>query len=213
MRANDSSEPNALRSINNVTDYSCHVVNSTTHAGLTHRSIFQGDEHEAPCRFFSFLFTLGIWTLPAHAQTVSGTPADEQSIKALLASHAASAQEDDVDGMVATQHEDADERLDDGRLLVGRTGIAKCYQSIVPGGPHRLAHVHPTDSIRIRFLKPDVAFVDVAFVDVESASMSGSGPRTPYFLLFTKIDGEWGVAVVRSGASIEQGGRKANNSF
>lgn len=76
--------------------------------------------------------------------------------------------------------------------------VAKFYRSIVAGGPHRLAHAHPTDSIRIRFLEPDVAFVDV-----ESASMSGMGSRTPCFLVFTKVDGAWGVAVVRSGAEME----------
>ena len=137
-------------------------------------------------------------TFPAYAQTITATPADEQSIKELIAQHASSAQKDDVDGMVATQHDDVDERLDDGRILAGKAEVAKFYRSIVAGGPHRLAHVHPTNSIRIRFLKPDVAFVDV-----DSASMSGKGSRTPYFLVFTKVDGKWGVAVVRSGAEIE----------
>ena len=137
-------------------------------------------------------------TFPAYAQTITATPADEQSIKELVAQHASSAQKDDVDGMVATQHDDVDERLDDGRILAGKAEVAKFYRSIVAGGPHRLAHVHPTNSIRIRFLKPDVAFVDV-----DSASMSGKGSRTPYFLVFTKVDGKWGVAVVRSGAEIE----------
>ena len=137
-------------------------------------------------------------TFPAYAQTITATPADEQSIKELVAQHASSAQKDDVDGMVATQHDDVDERLDDGRILAGKAEVAKFYRSIVAGGPHRLAHVHPTNSIRIRFLKPDVAFVDV-----DSASMSGKGSRTPYFLVFTKVDGKWGVAVVRSGTEIE----------
>lgn len=144
------------------------------------------------------LLVLLAFTLSAHAQTVAGTPADEQSIKELIAQHASSAQKDDVDGMVATQHDDVNERLYDGRLLVGKAEVAKFYRSIVAGGPHRLAHVHPTNSIRIRFLNPDVAFVDV-----ESASMAGKGSRTPYFLVFTKIDGKWGVAVARSGAEIE----------
>ena len=138
-----------------------------------------------------------VFAIPAHAQTVPGTPADEQAIKALIAQHAASGQRDDIDGMVATQHDDVDERLADGRLLVGRAQVAEFYRSIAAGGPHRLAHVHPTDGIRIRFLKPDVAFVDVS-----SASMSGTGSRTPYFLVFTKIGGKWGVAVVRSGPGI-----------
>jgi ketosteroid isomerase-like protein len=90
------------------------------------------------------------FTIPAHAQTVAGTPADEQLIRELIAQHASSAQRDDVDGMVATQHDDVDERLNDGRILVGKSEVAKFFRSIVARGPHRLAHVHPTDSIRIR---------------------------------------------------------------
>jgi len=146
----------------------------------------------------ALVLALLAFTIPADAQTDTGTPADEKSIKDLIAQHASSAQKDDVDGMVATQHEDVDERLYDGRLLVGKAEVAKFYRSIVAGGPHRLAHVHPTKSIRIRFLRPDIAFVDV-----ESASMSGKGSRTPYFLVFTKVDGKWGVAVARSGVEIE----------
>ena len=145
-----------------------------------------------------FLLVLFFWNLPVTAQTVSGTPQDEEEIRHLIAMHAESGQKDDVDGMVATQHEDVDERLDDGRLLIGKNEVAEFYKSIASGGPHRLAHTHPTESIRIRFIKPDVAFVDV-----DSASMSGSGPRKPFFLLFTKVDEKWGVAVVRTGVSIE----------
>ena len=136
--------------------------------------------------------------LPVDAQTVRGTPADAQVIRQLVAAHASSAQKDDVAGMVATQHEDVDERLDDGRHLVGRAAVAKFYSSIVAGGPRRLAHIHPTESVKIRFLTPEVAFVDVA-----STSMTGTGPRTPYFLVVTKVNGKWGVAEVRNGVPIE----------
>lgn len=39
----------------------------------------------------------------------------------------------------------------------------------------------------------------MAFVDVDSGSVCGAGPRTPYFLVSTRIDGKWGVAVARNG--------------
>jgi len=100
--------------------------------------------------------------------------------------------------MVATQHEDVDERLDDGRHLVGRAEVATFFSSVVSGGPRKLAHVHPPESVKIRFLTPEVAFVDV-----ESTSMSGAGPRTPYFLIVTTVSGKWGVAVVRDGVPVE----------
>lgn len=133
-------------------------------------------------------------SLSAHAQTVPGTPADNQAIRQLIEKHASSARRDDVDGMVSTIHTDADVRLDDGRLLTGRAENAKFFREIIAGGPHRLAHRHPPESIRIRFLT-----ADVVFVDVDSASVSGSGPRTPYFLVFTKVDGKRGMAAVRNG--------------
>jgi hypothetical protein len=44
------------------------------------------------------------------------------------------------------------------------------------------------ETIRIRFLRPEVAFVDV-----ESVPASGSGSRTPCFLVFTKLHGKWGL--------------------
>ncbi|MEO5717579.1 MAG: hypothetical protein ABIR29_03295 [Chthoniobacterales bacterium] len=147
---------------------------------------------------YSFFLAAGLGTLSAHAQAVHGTPADQQAIRQLIEKHASSARKDGVDGMVSTMHADADARLDDGRFLVGRAENAKFYREIAAGGPHRLAHRHPPKSIRIRFLTPDVAFVDV-----DSVSVSGSGLRTPYFLVFTKIDGKWGVAMVRNGVDYQ----------
>lgn len=141
---------------------------------------------------------MGSRPLAAQAQTVPGTAADKQAIRKLVAAHANSAQRDDVPGMIATMHRDADTRLDDGAFLVGSEENAQFLHHIVSGGPHRLAHVHPADSIRIRFLQPDVAFVDV-----DSVSMSGTGPRTPYFLVVTKVEKKWGVAVVRNGPDMK----------
>lgn len=147
--------------------------------------------HVAICSF-SLLVALG--TLTARAQTVAGTSSDVQTIRELMEKHASSARNDDVAGMALTMRTDAVTRLDNGRFLVGRAANAKVLREIAAGGPHRLAHRHPPESIRIRFLTPDVAFVDV-----DSVSVSGSGPRTPYFLLFTKVNGKWGVAEVRNG--------------
>ena len=147
--------------------------------------------HIAICSLFLSVF---LWPIAAQAKLVPGTPADKQAIRQLVAAHATSAQRDDVRGMIATMHRDADTRLDDGTFLVGSKENAQFFQHIVSGGLHRLAHVHPAESIRIRFLQPDVAFVDV-----DSVSMSGSGPRTPYFLVVTKVENKWGVAVVRNG--------------
>lgn len=151
--------------------------------------------HIAICSFF-LLAAFGTRTVCA--QTVTGTPSDVQTIRALIEKHASSARNDDVAGMVSTMHADAVTRLDDGQFLVGRGANEKFFRDITAGGPHRLAHRHPPESIRLRFLTPDVAFVDV-----ESASASGTGPQTPYFLLLTRINGTWGVAEVRNGPDHE----------
>ena len=112
--------------------------------------------------------------------------------------HASASQQDDLEGLVAGLHPDADSRRGDGRILSGRAEIEKRYRDVVSGGAKRMAHAHPAETIRIRFLQPDVAFVDV-----ESVSVEGQGPRTPFFLLFTKVQGKWGVAVERSGVPLK----------
>jgi len=61
-----------------------------------------------------------------------------------------------------------------------------------------MAHAHPPETIRIRFLR-----LDMACVDVESVSVAGQSPRTPFFLVFTKVQGKWEVAVERSGVPLK----------
>src|SRR5207248_10779335 len=124
----------------------------------------------------------------SQGQTVHGTAVDENAIKDLVALHATASQKDDLEGLVAGLHADADSRRGDGRILSGRAEIEKRYRDVMAGGAKRMAHAHPPDTIRIRFLQPDVAFVDV-----ESVSVAGESPRTPFFLVFTKILGKWGV--------------------
>lgn len=114
--------------------------------------------HLAIC---SLALLVAIGTLTARAQTASGTASDVQTIRQLVEKHASSARKDDVAGMVSTMHVDAVTRLDEGQFLVGRVANAKFLGKIAAGGPHRLAHRHPPESIRIRFLTPDIAFVDV----------------------------------------------------
>jgi ketosteroid isomerase-like protein len=142
----------------------------------------------------SLFLAAALGTPSVYAQTVLGTPTDKQVIRQLIEKHASSARNDDVAGMVSTMHADVVARLDDGRFLVGRAANAKFLREIAAGGPHRLAHRHPPGSIRIRFLAPDVAFVDL-----NSVSVSASDPQTPYFLVFTKVEGKWGAAEVRNG--------------
>ena len=140
----------------------------------------------------------GLANAAVYGQTVQGTPADDQAIRDLVALHASASQQDDLEGLVAGLHADADSRRADGRILSGRAEIEKRYRDVMSGGPNRMAHAHPSETVRIRFLQPDVAFVDV-----ESVSVAGEGPRTPFFLVFTKVQGKWGVAFERSGVPLK----------
>ena len=146
------------------------------------------------------LATVAIGVIPAVAegQTVAGSPADEKAIRDNIALHASQSQQGDVGGMVSGLHPDADSRGADGRLRTGPAEIEQRYREATADNPLRLAHRHPTDSIRIRFLTSDVAFVDV-----DSVPTSGAGPRTPIYLVFTKVQGRWGVAIERRGEPLQ----------
>jgi uncharacterized protein (TIGR02246 family) len=134
----------------------------------------------------------------SHSQTIQTKAADEHAIRNLIAAHASASQQDDFAGLVAGYHDDADLRLSDGSIVSGKAAIEKRYRDILSGGARQMAHVHPPETIRIRFLRPEVAFVDV-----ESVPASGSGSRTPYFLVFTKVHDKWGVAVERNGVPLK----------
>lgn len=131
--------------------------------------------------------------------------ADEQEIRELIAEHAAASQIGDFDALVSGYRADSDVRYADWVLLDGKQAIEQSYREILRHGPTAMAHAHPEESIRIRFIRDDVAFADIV-------SMSGGGTdeqgvvTTPMhvaiFVVFTKVDGEWGVAVERIGAPI-----------
>lgn len=56
-------------------------------------------------------------------------------------------------------------------LDVGRAEVEQRYAQALSNDLHAVSHSHPTDTVRVRFLRPDVAFVDVE-------SVSGdTGPR------------------------------------
>jgi len=52
----------------------------------------------------------GLASTAVHGQTVQGTPADEQTIRDLVALHASASQQHDIEGLVVGLHADADSR-------------------------------------------------------------------------------------------------------
>ncbi len=131
---------------------------------------------------------------------------DEAEIRRLIAAHAAASQHRDLRGLVDVYHADADVRYSDGTVLHGRVEIEKSYREALASDPGEVSHVHPAESIHIRFLRPDVAFVDVESVAVGNAGGSAApqpATRVPLLVVFTKQDGRWGVVAQRSGAPLK----------
>jgi len=148
---------------------------------------------------------IGMGVAGVLAQPRQSAADDEQEIRRLIASHAAASQRGDVGALVAVYHADADVRYSDGTVLRGREQIEKSYRDALSTEPSGLAHSHPPETIHIRFLRPDVAFVDVESVSVGAgqAGTAKSPSRTPLFVVFTKEQGKWAVAIQRSGARLK----------
>ncbi|MEM1190519.1 MAG: hypothetical protein AAGI72_18450 [Pseudomonadota bacterium] len=130
---------------------------------------------------------------------------DERAIRNLIAEHAAASQIGDVDGLIAGYRDNSDLRWMDGALTQGISAIKQRYSEILSHGDRVMAHRHPKETIRIRFLSEDIAFADIDSVSGvmgEVEQPSAGQTRTPFFVVFTKIDGEWGVAVERQGSPI-----------
>jgi uncharacterized protein (TIGR02246 family) len=148
---------------------------------------------------------IGVSVAGILAQPKHSAADDEQEIRRLIASHATASQRGDVGGLVGVYHPDADVRYSDGMVLRGREEIEKSYRDALSTEPKGLAHSHPQETIHIRFLRPDVAFVDVESVSAGGgqAGTTESPSRTPLFVVFTREQGRWGVAVQRSGAQLK----------
>lgn len=130
---------------------------------------------------------------------------DEQAIRNLIAEHAAASQTGDFDGLVGGYRDDSDVRWTDGVLVEGLAEIHSLYQDVLSNGAQAMAHRHPTKTIRIRFLSEDIAFADIDSlpgVMGEVKSPSQHQATTPFFVVFTKVAGEWGVAIERQGSSV-----------
>lgn len=136
----------------------------------------------------------------ANASSFQSQSDDEQRIRELVARHSAASQAGDFAGLVSGYRADSDVRYSDGVLLDGQPAIEQHYRNVLSRGPRAMAHTHPEDSIRIRFLREDVAFVDVDSLTDGGTDKDGVARkerRVPFFVVFTKVGGEWGVAIER----------------
>lgn len=142
---------------------------------------------------------------PASAPAQSAS-ADEATIRILIDQHAVASRELNLRGLVDLYHPDAQIVYGNGQV-VSRDAMEQDYLAsfdspAVRSGRH---HVHPSHSIRTRFLRPDVALVEV-----ESHSVGGTGadgeslPEVKSLLvtLWTKENGAWGIAYQRNAGPV-----------
>lgn len=171
------------------------------------------DQHRRRDSFYSLRLcaaaaTLLLVSASAEAQhrvaEGADTTADAVAIRHLIQSHADAWNRHDAHAAAAAFHPDADVRLGSGRYLVGRVAIEQWHEAALredslAGGSR---HTHPPQSIRLRFLTPDVAICEVeARYDALRAGPGGKTPppdRSMLFLVLTKEHGQWGVAAQRN---------------
>ena len=88
-----------------------------------------------------------------------------------------------------------------GKVLRGRDAIEADYRASLASTRSGRHHTHPTDSIRIEFITPDVALVDVAAVTVGGVDATGATmaeSRVQLVTIWRKRSGVWLVVYQRA---------------
>jgi uncharacterized protein (TIGR02246 family) len=129
---------------------------------------------------------------------------DEAEIRRLIQAHADAWNRRDAKAAAAVFHPDADVRFSSGLLVRGRAALERVHEEglredSAKGGT---VHSHPPRSVRIWFIRPDVALCEVeARYDARTATPTGQLPppdRSLLFLVLTKDQGRWGVMAQRN---------------
>src|SRR5438477_194414 len=93
---------------------------------------------------------------------------DEAQLRQRIVAHQMASEHGDLRGLVDVYAPDAEIVSAAGRSVRGRDAIEADYRNQLAGAPARSGrhHIHPPDSIRVVFITPDVALIDVASVNV-----------------------------------------------
>jgi len=130
-----------------------------------------------------------------------GSSSDSAAIRTLIQAHAAAWNRRDAKAAVAVLTSDAVWITGDGVRLQGRAEIERAHvqwlaADSAAGGS---THSHPPETVTIRFLRPEVAVVDLEarFVPL------GDGPpffpeRSAVFAVAIKDGAEWRIAQIRN---------------
>lgn len=120
--------------------------------------------------FWTRLLLIAI-VIPLHSLRAQ-SPADESSLRERIAAHERASVEGNLRGLVDVYSLDAEMIGTSGRVTSGRDAIEAYYRQQLASasattGRH---HTHPPDRIRIRFVTPNVALIDLP-----SRSIGGRG--------------------------------------
>jgi len=122
--------------------------------------------------------TLSIVSLLVSVSTLSGqqSSADEAQLRQRIAAHQIASENSDLRGLVDIYAADAQTVSLSGKVLRGRDAIEADYRASLLTASSRSGrhHTHPPESVRIEFITPEVALIEVASVNVGGTGTSGA---------------------------------------
>jgi uncharacterized protein (TIGR02246 family) len=149
-------------------------------------------------RALTILMTL---LLPVHLPAQS--TADETALRERIAAHERASAANDLRGLVDVYSVDAEMIAANGAITKGRPAIEEFYRRQITGEPAKSGrhHTHPADGIRIRFVSPDVALIDLPSRSIGGRGADGQPLAASEITLITvwrKIDNQWLVVSQRA---------------
>ncbi|HET9708071.1 MAG TPA: SgcJ/EcaC family oxidoreductase [Gemmatimonadales bacterium] len=149
------------------------------------------------------LFTLSCLSAVQGRVASAQHSADEDLIRAVIQAHANAWNQRDAKAAASVYTQDAVIRTSSGQLLTGRAAIEQAHrewlaEDTASGGS---IHSHPLETIKIRFLRPDVATADLdgCMTPRASAGQSTSAADcVPLFIILIKREGRWQVTEQRA---------------
>jgi uncharacterized protein (TIGR02246 family) len=131
------------------------------------------------------------------------TTQDEHAIRTIIQAHATAWNNRDPVAAAAILMPDGVWITSTGNVLRGRAAVERAHRQWLAddsaqGGS---THSHPPETIRIRFLRPDVAVADLEGQNVGGRARDGTPlppRRYPLFVVVSKYEGQWRIAEVRN---------------
>ena len=163
-------------------------------------------KHSVLLSVMAAVFAVCIVALPVHSADSKTRPKDEESIRQVVTAFNAAVNKHDARAFSMVFHEDADFTNVWGMRSRGRKPIEDFHRPLfegdgAPGGPPSFKHaVFKVLDTHIRFLRPEVASVDVTWSQTGGV-LNGKdwGPRKGLLMwMVTKERGVWSISVMHN---------------